>query len=254
MSPAKSLSDFLLALPGIGDLSQRAHILLVAHYLRGKGQTHFSRRELAEAFAQGGLPAPAHLDVRLRQLCSGRTAALVRVDTGRLSLSIYGVQEVEGYLTSVRGIGPALVSLEKLVGRLQDDAERRFLAEAVACVQVGAKRAAVVMVWLLAVDHMQRYVLAHKLTEFNQALGRRPDHKGITISTIDDFGEIRDERTLIEVLRSAGIITKDIRRILDEKLGFRNTCAHPANIEIPDAKVVAAVEDLAENVVLKYPL
>jgi hypothetical protein len=57
----------------------------------------------------------------------------------------------------------------------------------------------------------------------------------------------------IEILRSAAIVTKDIR-ILDEKLGFRNTCAHPNDIVIPESKVLAAIEDLVYNVLLKYPL
>jgi hypothetical protein len=190
----------------------------------------------------------------LSQLSKGKMAPLVRVEKGRYSLSLYGLKEVKDYLTYVQGIGPVQASLEKLVGRLSDTAERRFLAEALACVQVGAKRAAVVMVWLLAVDHLQRYVLAHRLTEFNQALAKRTDHKGLQISTIDDFTEIRNEHSLIEVLRAAHVITNDVRKILDEKLGFRNSCAHPADIEIPDAKVASSIEDLVENVVLKYPI
>jgi len=112
----------------------------------------------------------------------------------------------------------------------------------------------VVMVWLMTVDHLQRYVLAHKLLEFNGAWAKRADCKGRVITTQDHFLEVKDESAFIEILRSATIITKDIRRILDEKLGFRNTCAHPNDVVIPESKVLAAIEDLVYNVVLKYPL
>jgi hypothetical protein len=112
----------------------------------------------------------------------------------------------------------------------------------------------VVMVWLMTIDHLQRYVLAHKLAEFNAAWAARADNRGRTIAAQDDFLEIRDESAFIEILRSATIVTKDIRRILDEKLGFRNTCAHPNDIVIPESKVLAAIEDLVYNVLLKYPL
>ncbi len=62
------------------------------------------------------------------------------------------------------------------------------------------------------------------------------------------------ESVVIEVARSAGIISKDVRKILDEKLGIRNTCAHPSDVEIHDTKVINVVEDLVDNVILKYPL
>lgn len=181
-------------------------------------------------------------------------APLVRAEKQRYSLSVIGVQEVQRYLQTVYGLAAARASLEKLGDKLADDSDRQFLAEAIGCVDLGARRATVVMAWLLTVDHLQGFILAHKLADFNQALGGRNDHRGLVIRTKDDFSEIRDDRAFIEILRSARIITRDVQRILDENLGFRNTCAHPTAIAIPENKVVAAIEDLAENVILKYPL
>jgi hypothetical protein len=90
-------------------------------------------------------------------------------------------------------------------------------------------------------------------TEENTRMAHR-DNRGRRVAAQDDFLEIRDESAFIEILRSATIITNDVRKILDEKLGFRNTCAHPNDIVIPESKVLAAIEDLVYNVVLKYPL
>jgi hypothetical protein len=193
----------------------------------------------------------------LAQLSSGKAAPLLQVSRGRYALSAFGQKEVQDYLGTAQA--PLAqqtppTALTALVGRISGDSEQRFLAEAIACLQVKARRAAVVMVWLMTVDHLQRYVIAHKLADFNAAWAARVDCRGRAIACQDSFLEIRDESTFIEILRGGSIITKDIKRILDEKLGFRNTCAHPNDVVIPESKVLAAIEDLVYNVILKYPL
>ncbi len=249
-----SISDFLVGIPRLAELSPKAKALLVAYHLRQAGQTEFSIADLESQFRDGGLPAIENLHLKIPKMSSGKSPALLHIGGGKYSLTVYGLQEVQDYLSSVAGIRPAAKSLEKLVGRLSVDADQNFLAEAVACVQIGAKRAAVVMSWLLTLNHLEEYVLKHKLSEFNNALRARTDCRGLQITRKDDFGEIRKECYFIELLRSAMIISNDIRKILDEKLGFRNTCAHPSQVTIPDTKVLAAIEDLVENVILKFPI
>jgi hypothetical protein len=178
----------------------------------------------------------------------------VKYGPSAYALSIFGQKELQDYLGTTQATAPGQGALTALVGKIAGDAEQRFLAESIACVEVKARRAAVVMVWAMTVDHLERYVLGRKLSEFNGAWARRADNRGRTIHAQDDFLEIRDESAFIEILRSATIITNDVRKILDEKLGFRNTCAHPTDIVIPESKVLAAIEDLVYNVVLKYPL
>ena len=247
------LAEFLLSIDRFDELSAKAHILFVAYFLRKTGATEFSRAEFEEACRHGRLPIPNNLDTRLGQLTTGQKAPLVSVGQNRYALSVFGVPEVE-QLLSERGLKVARPSLERLVGKLAGDAEKEFLAEAIACLEVSAKRAATVMVWELSVNHLQDYVLAGKLIEFNSALAARPDYHGITITSKDDFTEIKKEAHFIETLRGGGIITPDIKKILDEHLGFRNTCGHPNTVKIPETKVVAMIEDLVENVVLKYQL
>jgi len=187
-------------------------------------------------------------------LSRGKTAPIVKYGPGAYALSVFGQKELQDYLGVTQGTPAGQSALTALVGKIAGDAEQRFLAEAIACVDVKARRAAVVMVWAMTVDHLERFILSHKLPEFNSAWARRADCRGRTIAGQDDFLEIRDERTFIEILRSATIITNDVKKILDEKLGFRNTCAHPNDIVIPDSKVLSAIEDLVYNVILKYPL
>jgi hypothetical protein len=91
-------------------------------------------------------------------------------------------------------------------------------------------------------------------SEFNSALARRSDrHRNITIASKDNFCEIQ-EKVFIEIAKSAGVITSDVRKILDEKLGIRNTCAHPSTVEIHRSKVVNFIEELVDNVIGKHPI
>jgi hypothetical protein len=248
------LSAFLLSLPNLKDLSVRSRILLVAQSLLQTGRTNFTSRELADAFAESGLPAPGQIAARLSGLSRGKSAPIVNYGPGAYALSVFGQKELQDYLGTTQATAPGQGALAALVGKISGDAEQRFLAESIACVEVKARRAAVVMVWAMTIDHLERYVLGHKLNEFNGAWARRADNRGRRVAAQDDFLEIRDESAFIEILRSATIITNDVRKILDEKLGFRNTCAHPNDIVIPESKVLAAIEDLVYNVVLKYPL
>jgi len=249
-----SLSTFLLSLPNLKELSVRSRILLVAHHLLQTGRTNFTPGELTQAFADSGVPPPGQVGVQLSKLSRGKSAPIVKYGPGAYALSIFGQKELQDYLGTAQRPGAGQSALTALVGKISGDAEQRFLAEAIACVEVKARRAAVVMAWAMTVDHLERYVLSHKLIEFNASWGRRADNRGRRVAIQDDFLEIRDEAAFIEVLRSASIITNDIRKILDEKLGFRNTCAHPNDVVIPESKVLAAIEDLVYNVVLKYPL
>jgi len=253
MPSLATLEEFLAPLPVIQALGPSNQILLVAYFLRATGHTEFTTSELRATFQGGRLPPPDALDLRVRQLTTGPRARLMRLRHGHYSLSIYGVREVQGYLTEKQGIGAAFQILEDLIGRVSEDAQRRFIAEALVCLKFGARRAAVVMTWLLTVDHLYEFILRHKLADFNAALVAMLGANALQIATKDDFGELKEVQ-FIKAARTAKLITNDVRKILDEKLGIRNTCAHPSTVEIHDTKVVNFVEDLVDNVILKYTL
>lgn len=111
------------------------------------------------------------------------------------------------------------------------------------------------MVWNLTMDHLFEYILKNELTNFNSALSKNTDKrvKIWTVSAKDDFSEI-PENKFIEFCRSGNIISNDIRKILEIKLGIRNSCAHPSNIKVTESKATEFIEDLINNVVLKYRL
>jgi len=143
--------------------------------------------------------------------------------------------------------------LRALLTHLSNPAENEFLKEAINCFEIGAYRASTVMVWNLTMDHLYEYIMAHELTSFNSALAKNTD-KRIKITVVfkkDDFSEI-PENKFVEFCKSSNVITNDIRKILDIKLGTRNTFAHPSSIKMIESKALEFIEDLVNNVVLKY--
>jgi len=144
--------------------------------------------------------------------------------------------------------------LTELTTLVTEKSELSFLDEAVNCFTNGSFRASIIMVWILTIDHLQRYIFndPHKLTAFNLALSQNTlNKKRASVGKYDDFCDIKEEK-LIEVMRSSKIITNDVRKILIEKLGTRNTAAHPSTVTISEHKTTEFIIDLIENIILKY--
>lgn len=257
------LFQFLQNIPNFQDYSRKSKILLLAYYLRQyMGLVEFSAKHIRDC-CKGVVKAPSQLPQQLELLSKGSNSVLMKGSKrGHYSLVLPGLTEVETYLSSGNRsetvvdkiLSEAIPYLKKFVSRVGEENQRKFVAEAISCLGVDARRATIIMTWAGAIDHLYDYILAHKLTDFNNALHkRRGRYSRLTITNKDHFSDIR-ESVFIEICRSARIISNDVRKILDEKLGIRNTCAHPSGIEVHPSKVVNVVEDLVENVILKYSI
>jgi hypothetical protein len=255
--------EFLSQFPGHADFSRKSRVVLFAYYLRQYGgTTQFSAADIRQCFRDALLKQPTDLGALLTSLCRGKEAPLLRQKPRVYAVSLYGVNEVEAILPvsapKVAG-GTALLEatlpfLQRTIAKVTDPQRRDFLAEAISCLEVGARRATVVLGWIAALDHLYDFVLQHHLPAFNTALSNQPGRLSkLRIGKKDDFGEMKDSE-FITVCRSAGAITNDVRKLLDEKLGFRNSCAHPSSIAVGDSKVLSFVEDLVDNVIAKHSL
>lgn len=147
----------------------------------------------------------------------------------------------------------AKTSLKSLLAHINNPNENDFLKEAISCVEIEAYRAAVIMTWNLALDHLTEFIMVHELPAFNAILSKNTDKriKILSVTKKDDFSEI-PEGKLIEFCKSANIITGDVRKVLDIKLGIRNTYAHPSSLKLSETKAVEFIEDLVNNIILKY--
>ncbi len=184
----------------------------------------------------------------------GKKSKLIKVKSG------YQLER-NRQLDIQRGLhdGPAKLEtshlLRSLLGKVSDRNEQLFLQEAIECYEIGAKRASIVLVWILTMRHMCNYVVAKELLAFNAVLSKNTDKrvKVTSVQKSDDFDDI-PEGKLIEFMRSAQIISNDVRKILDTKLGIRNTCAHPSGVTISEVKTNDFIIDLIDNVVSKYEI
>ena len=123
--------------------------------------------------------------------------------------------------------------------------------EAIVCFRNGAFRAAVVMTWNVAYDHLCQYVLTHRLSDFNAQLPLTYPKADIkSISRRDDFTELKESQVL-QVCRSSNIISGSVHSVAKEKLVRRNIAAHPSGVSTLPETAEEFIKDIIENFVLK---
>lgn len=216
---------------------------------QGKGSA--TAKELGECFEQCDLKLPSRLPQLLSEGTKGRSPRYIKSSVGyRLHRTV--ADKLSSQLGSRRVVQQTSAELRSLETSFPDGPKKKFLAEAVDCFEAGANRAAIVMTWILAVDHLYDYIMANKLNEFNVALAANPLNKKMTrVSVKDDFSDLKEGK-FIELCRAANIISNDVRKILDDSLGTRNTAAHPSGVEVARSKAISVIEDLMLNVVKKF--
>jgi hypothetical protein len=169
-------------------------------------------------------------------------------------------QHVRERLDRELGKVEAVVTVEKMLtdlpGKIADEGERLFLQETLTCYRHGAFRAAIVMVWNLAYDHLARWVLADpvRLAAFNAGIPKRnPKKAHVTIVKRDDFEELKEDET-VDILGGLPGISGGVKKLLKDKLGRRNTYAHPSTLTVGRPHVDDMIFDLVQNVVLTLTL
>lgn len=248
-----SLQELAEALPDLNAKSHSDKIKLFGWYLHvQKGMSHFQPADVKRCYEDLHLAQPSGFGGYFTQLVDGKSF-LKDVSGYRLESRVrtlldtkYGTRETTIRVTKL---------LQDLPSRIPDLAERTYLNEALICFKHGAKRAAIVMTWNLAYHHLCDHILRKHLIDFNERwLAVYPGHhkKGNrAIVQMSDFGEELKESEVLTICKSAGIITNDQYKILDHKLGGRNSAAHPSDIVIDQPQVEDFISDLITNVVLK---
>jgi hypothetical protein len=153
------------------------------------------------------------------------------------------------------GQRPAFIHVQRILAelpsKLPDLAEQSYLQETLVCFRHKAFRAAVVMCWNLVFDHLCHFIISEHLTTFNAQLPKTYPKADISaIIKRDDFGELKESQVL-QVCKSARIISDGIFKILKEKLDRRNMAAHPSGVAVNDVTAEEIIRDLLENVLLK---
>ena len=247
------VEEFMRRVPDVGERSAAEFIELFVYFLTvEQGKPIASVSQVKASFEATGIPAYSNISQYFLRHSSGKSARFVKRSKGYCLARSRRI-ELDGILGTDKAFQETATSLRGLLELLPTENERDFLKETIDCYEVGAFRAAIVMGWLLAISHLFEYILAKRLPDFNAQLAKVKDKsvKVYSVSKKDDFSEIPESK-FIEICRSAKIISVDVRKILDEKLGIRNSYAHPSDIKVSQNKATEFLNDLVHNVVDKY--
>jgi hypothetical protein len=224
------------------------------HLHTHKAQERFSPADLRACYDAAKYEKPSNINPYIQALEQKKPRQVLRDKNG-----LYLPKPVRDFYDERYGQREITVQVTQLLSelprRVPNLAERTFLDEAMICYRHGAFRSAVVMTWSLAYHHLCNYVVSQKLAEFNTKwmTAGYHDKKGKgPVTVVDDFSrELRNEEEVLEVCRDTGIVTKDMYRILHQKLGTRNSAAHPSSVPIKQLQAEEYIDTLVTSVVLK---
>ena len=247
----KQLENFVEKFDDFSKWDGKKQVDYFAYFLATETSSEsFTAKQIQDCFDTLSLKQYARAAVYLSENAGNKNGRYIKSKTGyRLERSVF--DDIKHEVNNEPKKVQVSQQLTDLVLKIKDSQERAFLAEALNCYRVEAYRATIILVWILAVDHLQKYIFGHILNDFNSSLAKNPDKKIQKIVNYDDFSDLSEVK-FIELMRSAGIISNDVRKIFDEKLGTRNSAAHPSGIVFTGHKTTEFALDIINNVLLKY--
>lgn len=211
------------------------------------------RSSIRQIFELADLKKPSNLDRDIKVMV-GSSRILPLAEGFRLHRK--ELARVEEELKVRQRVTALKKNLLDLADKIQNDTERNFIEEAIRCfgTRPPAKRATVILTWIICIDHLQNFILKNKrmLTALNMALSRG-NQKLRKVSRKEDFSEM-DESVFLTRIREAKITDTNIHKQLEEYLRFRDSCAHPNTLQISDARVEAFVEDIIKNILFRFKM
>jgi hypothetical protein len=207
---------------------------------------------IESCYEECDLAVPAGLPVQLSKGLKSKPVRYLKKDKG-YRLENKSKEAIAEKLGEARHAVQVSATLRQLEGKIPAGPKRDFLKETIDCFTAGANRATVVMCWNLALHHLYDYVLKHELAAFNVALGKNTDArvKIKIVLKLDDFTEMSEAKFLL-FLREAKIVTTSMYNKLESWLDDRNAAAHPSGYTVTAKVAEAYVDDLVENVLLKF--
>jgi hypothetical protein len=247
-----TLADLLTTVDGFGNWSHADKIKLFAWYLHTyESRTHFTAPQIASCYQRLNAAPPSSIAPFLAAMEKRKPKEALKDSAGyRLE------NRVREKLDLRFGQRSATVQVHKILtdlpAKIPATTERAYLEEALICFRHKAFRTSIVMCWNLAYDHLCEYVLAMHLAAFNSQFPKTyPKADFSPVVTRDHFGVLKESQVL-QVCKSAGIVSDSIHKIPQEKLNRRNIAAHPSGVHISEATAEEFIKDLVENVVMKF--
>jgi hypothetical protein len=251
-----TVEEFVRGIPNFADKNHPQRIKAFGWFLHTERKlVAFWPSDVAKCYRDTDLNEPANMGRFLDSLAEKKPPELLKDGRGyRLA------QPVREKLDRELGKADVVIQVEKILtdilGKISDTGERLYYNEALTCYRHGAFRAAIVMVWNLAYDHLCRWVLAdaERVKEFNAAIPRRNKNKAwVTIANRVSFEDLKEDE-VIDILGYRSDFSDNLKRMLKEKLGRRNTYAHPSQLIVARPQVDDMITELMNNIVLAFDL
>lgn len=246
-----NLDLLVQGISGFRDWNHVQKIKLFAWFLHTQnGKNRFGTSDIRLAYDKLSLEKPANIAQLLDQL--GKKSPKEVLKDGR---GYYLAKVVRDEFEMKYAGRPTAIYVDRLLTelptRIPNLAERSYLDEALVCFRGSAFRASVIMCWNLGFDHLCEFVLDRHLADFNTQLPKTyPKAEISAIAKKDDFQELKEFQVL-QVCKSANVISGSLHKILKEKLERRNIAAHPSGVLTTQPTAEEFIRDLIENVVLK---
>lgn len=232
-------------------LQQKEQVKLMGFFYCVEEETDtFLPTQIVNCFKKEQLKGPSNINRELTSLSNEKPPTLVKKGSA-YCFERSARKILEGIYLGSTHKQCISNTLRELLLKVTSKEQRSFLEESISCFEIKSYRASIIMSWLLVMDIFYENILKTNLTEFNSAIQQHGKYKKIHVKTKDHFSDIK-ESDFIELLRVSAIISNDTRKILVEKLDFRNTCAHPNGVIIKESKAIAFIEDVVENLIVKF--
>jgi hypothetical protein len=220
------------------------------HLHAHRGLATIQPADVRTCFEELHLDPPASVSPFFKSLTDRRPKELLKNASGyRLEQRVR--QEFDGKYGRRQATVHVEALLTSLLPRIGNADQRTYLEETMTCFRHRAFRASVVMAWNLAYDHVCNVVLAKHLAAFNAQLPLSfPKADILTITRRNDFTVLRETQVL-QVCKSANIITNALFKNLSARLDKRNAAAHPSGVAVTQLTAEEFISDVIENVVLR---
>ena len=246
-------TEFVASIAGFAKLKPVEQIKRFCWLVQqGSSAGTFSADDVWRCFTESKCSPPSAVAPFLASLSNRSQPFLLRRGSARYTLSRTAHDELDPALSKRDATVVVDKLLASLPSKLTSSSEREYLEEALKCFRCAAFRATVVMTWNVAFAHLCTLIFDKHLANFNVQLPKTFSKPAIgAIGKLDDFQVFR-ESDVLQVAKSAGIITNSVHNVLKQKLDRRNGAAHPSGIKITAHTAEEYIQDLMENFVLKY--
>jgi hypothetical protein len=243
-----TLEELIGRASGFNQWTHADKLRLFAWYLQThKGLVRFRTADLTACFDEVHIHRPSNPSQFVRQLCEQKQFISDR-EGFRLERALRSELDIKWGQRDETIVVDRLLS--DLPSQLSVQAEKEYLEEALICFRNQAFRAAILMTWNVVYDHLVARIIEQHVGQFNAQMSTMFGGKKKPVSLREDFQRLQ-ESEVIEVCSAAGIVSREVGKVLREKLDKRNSAAHPSGARFDKLQAEAFISDLIKNALQK---